>query len=96
MTQEELTKVLEELQVKKAQAVRLADIYFIGPFMLWLSFRNTPSTWEKRILRVLGVGTIAYNLNNYRKQLAKIRQLTEAQKLVFQELKETPKQVNQI
>ena len=91
MTQEELTKVLEELQVKKAQAVRLADIYFIGPFMLWLSFRNTPSTWEKRILRVLGFGTIAYNFANYKKQLAKIQAITQAEKLVFQEIKETPK-----
>jgi hypothetical protein len=89
MTQDELTKALQDLQVKKSQAILMANIYFTGPFMLWLSFRNSPSVWEKRILRILGAGTIVYNFANYRKQLMKIQAITQSQnQLQFEEVKE--------
>ena len=67
--------------VGKPQIVRLMDVVFIGPFMIWTGNRATgvPS-WAKDTLIGLGIATILYNLKNY----MEIREL-------MQQPKKTPK-----
>jgi len=51
----------------KTQLIRLADIAFIGPFMVYTSFYlDDDKEWAALILRGLGMATILYNARNYR------------------------------
>jgi len=48
----------------KHQLVRLLDIFFYGPALLYLAWR-TPSKPISYFLIMLGAPTITYNLRNY-------------------------------
>jgi len=47
----------------KSQAIRLADVFVVGPFMLWAAIKlgGRPGA----VLAALGFLTIAYNGDNY-------------------------------
>lgn len=47
----------------KSQAVRLADVFFIGPVMIAGGLKL--DGWLGKTLAVLGVATILYNAKNY-------------------------------
>ena len=50
----------------KSQAVRLVDIFALGPFMVWYGLKSTGmSALARGILAVSGAATIAYNWRNY-------------------------------
>lgn len=51
----------------KTQKIRLFDIYFLGPFLLYAATRKGPlSKWSKRTLFVGGCMTVVYNWSKYR------------------------------
>ena len=55
--------------VAKPQAVRLVDIWFLGPLMILAGFALSRGGGELGASLVAsGVGTIAYNHTNYEKQ----------------------------
>jgi hypothetical protein len=50
----------------KAQWVRVADVVFIGPIMMWAGVKITRSSpIAGRVLFALGAGTVAYNAYNW-------------------------------
>lgn len=50
----------------KTQLVRLADVVFIGPLMIYSSLHmKKDQEWAAFILRGLGLATILYNAGNY-------------------------------
>lgn len=51
-------------QAEKSQAVRLLDVFALGPFMVWAGL-NHPSELARLGLVIGGVATIAYNGANY-------------------------------
>ena len=51
----------------KTQLVRIADVVFFGPFMLYAACRRKINKTQKVILATIGVGTIIYNAINYKK-----------------------------
>jgi hypothetical protein len=51
----------------KSQNVRLADVLILGPYMLFLAAKGRLSANERFMLGVIGVSTIIYNWNNYRR-----------------------------
>ena len=51
----------------KTQLVRIADVIFFGPFMLYAASRPKLNKSQKLILATIGVGTIIYNAINYLK-----------------------------
>ena len=51
----------------KTQLVRIADVIFFGPFMLYAASRPKLNKSQKLILTTIGVGTIVYNAINYLK-----------------------------
>lgn len=50
----------------KSQAVRLVDVWALGPFMVWYGLRpsNVPEL-ARGLMIVAGVATIVYNARNY-------------------------------
>tara|TARA_R110002050_G_scaffold65113_2_gene141265 strand:- start:1385 stop:1555 length:171 start_codon:yes stop_codon:yes gene_type:complete len=52
---------------EKSQFVRLIDVFYIRPFLIFLSNKNTLSENNKRILLITGILTIIYNGRNYLK-----------------------------
>lgn len=52
----------------KAQSVRLADVFFIGPFMIYAAGKSKLSKTDRATLVGLGIATILYNGYNYIKQ----------------------------
>ena len=60
--------ILDNLETAmKSQKVRFFDIYALGPFMLWYSWKSKGmGSWPRRVLFVSGVYTVLYNLKNYR------------------------------
>lgn len=52
-------------EFKKSQEVRLWDVLFIGPFLLWIAFKGSVTPLDAIILGLLGALTIGYNLYNY-------------------------------
>lgn len=52
----------------KPQSVRLADVFFIGPFMIYAAGKNKLSKTDRATLVGLGIATILYNGYNYIKQ----------------------------
>jgi hypothetical protein len=56
----------ECIEVAKSQQVRLADVFVIGPLMVWLALapRRAPA-WAHLALLVAGLATILYNADNY-------------------------------
>jgi hypothetical protein len=51
----------------KTQLVRIADVVFFGPFMLYAASRTKINKTQKVILSTIGIGTIIYNAINYLK-----------------------------
>ena len=51
----------------KTQLIRIADVAFVGPFMLYAAMRPKLTKSEKIILTSLGIATIIYNGLNYLK-----------------------------
>jgi hypothetical protein len=51
----------------KGQYVRIIDILLYGPYLVYLSMKNTYvfALWEKVFLLFLGITTISYNLRNF-------------------------------
>lgn len=50
----------------KAQSVRLADVFFIGPLMFWAGVKlSREHAALGPVLAALGVGTVLYNGRNY-------------------------------
>jgi len=50
----------------KAQRVRLVDVFFLGPLMLWAVIQNRPlGDFTRTVLVVGGIATIFYNWRNY-------------------------------
>ncbi len=59
----------------KAQAVRLADVFVLGPFMIWFSTRARDVPDAARIGMVAaGLGTILYNGSNYLKTQKELKE----------------------
>lgn len=53
-------------EVAKSQAVRLWDVFFLAPFMIWLGARSgTIPTWAKYTLIAGGAATAYYNAANF-------------------------------
>jgi hypothetical protein len=52
---------------RKAQGVRLFDVFLLGPALLWLGVcaDRQLRTWERVGLAAVGAGTILYNGRNY-------------------------------
>jgi len=51
-------------ELQKSQYLRLWDVFFLGPFMLWYTY-SKPKSFSKNLMRSLGVLTILYNGQNY-------------------------------
>ena len=51
----------------KTQAVRIADVFLIGPLMMWGGIELLEGGHRARggLLAALGVATIGYNARNY-------------------------------
>lgn len=50
----------------KAQAIRLVDVFALGPFMVWAGAQRTAlPDWARYVLIASGIGTVAYNARNY-------------------------------
>ena len=53
-------------ELSKSQTIRLLDVFFIGPFMIYVSSKAKGLTnLERFTLYGLGVATIYYNGKNY-------------------------------
>jgi len=50
---------------EKTQAVRLADVLLVGPFMIWFGGQARAPDWAKQSMIGLGILTILYNGSNY-------------------------------
>ena len=50
----------------KAQPVRLLDVFVFGPFMIWAA-TELKSEPARVAMLVLGVGTMIYNWENYKR-----------------------------
>jgi hypothetical protein len=55
----------------KHQWVRLLDVVFYGPMLIWIAYEmDKPNVWNgpfwvKYIVAIFGATTISYNLQNY-------------------------------
>jgi hypothetical protein len=49
----------------KTQAIRLLDVFLVGPVMVGVAVSKKPKPILKKSLIVLGFLTIIYNLRNY-------------------------------
>lgn len=52
-------------EVQKSQAIRLADVFLIAPYLIYLSTKKNITTLDSGILILLGVSTLLYNGMNY-------------------------------
>jgi len=53
-------------ELSKSQNIRLLDVFFIGPFMMYIGYKAKGITdLEKYMLYGLGIATIYYNGKNY-------------------------------
>jgi hypothetical protein len=48
----------------KSQLVRLFDVLFYGPLLIWIAQKQNEK-WVRIFLYFLGATTISYNLRNY-------------------------------
>ena len=48
----------------KSQFIRLIDILFFGPFLIWVALKEKNKLIQI-ILLLMGISTIIYNLRNY-------------------------------
>lgn len=53
-------------EVSKSQNIRLLDVFFIGPFMIYIGYKAKGLTnLERYMMYGLGIATIYYNGKNY-------------------------------
>lgn len=52
-------------EIAKTQAIRLADVFIIGPVMIYAALGQRPPKALRAALLVFGVLTIWYNTRNY-------------------------------
>jgi hypothetical protein len=53
-------------ELPKAQTVRLADVFLIGPLMIWGGAKLlTTYPWRGKVLLTAGAATVVYNGYNY-------------------------------
>lgn len=52
-------------EITKTQAIRLADVFIIGPVMIYAGLGKRPPKIVQTALIILGVLTILYNARNY-------------------------------
>ena len=59
-------------EYQKSQAVRLWDIFFIAPFLVYVAY-NTKGlkNWERMGVAFIGITTLVYNGRNYLKNKKK-------------------------
>lgn len=56
------------MEMSKSQNIRLLDVFFIGPFIIYAGYKAKGLTeLERYILYGIGVATILYNGKNYLK-----------------------------
>lgn len=53
------------IEVQKSQIIRLADVFLIAPYLLYLSSKDKITNLDRNALIVLGVSTLLYNGMNY-------------------------------
>jgi hypothetical protein len=56
-------------EVQKSQALRLWDVLILGPALIWIASKENLSSGSKNFLIASGILIIAYNGNNYFKNL---------------------------
>jgi hypothetical protein len=49
----------------KSQTIRLIDVLFLGPTMIYFSLTGRKTQLERAFFLVSGAATILYNLRNY-------------------------------
>jgi|TARA_R110000744_G_scaffold156744_1_gene272442 dipeptide/tripeptide permease len=55
-------------EYQKSQAVRVWDIIFIAPFLVYIAYNTKRlKNWERTGLYVIGITTLLYNGRNYLK-----------------------------
>ena len=53
-------------EVSKSQSIRLLDIFFIAPFLLYVGYKATGiNNTEKMVLILIALATFYYNGKNY-------------------------------
>ena len=53
-------------EVSKSQSIRLLDIFFIAPFLLYIGYKATGiNNTEKMVLILIALATFYYNGKNY-------------------------------
>jgi len=62
----------------KSQPVRLLDVFFIGPLMIWggLALNDQGHPYAGPVLALLGLTTIIYNARNH--EIVRLRQEARA------------------
>lgn len=63
IAQEKVKSSIEEVQ--KSQIVRLADVFFIAPFMFYIASKKTLTSLDRNIMFGLAFATLFYNAKNY-------------------------------
>ena len=54
------------MKIGKGQAARIADVIFLGPYMIWFALvAKDISILNSSLMIALGIGTIIYNLKNF-------------------------------
>ena len=59
------TSEARHLEVSKSQAMRLFDVFVLGPFMISYASKKRQPPFMRLLLGVFGVTTILYNARNY-------------------------------
>lgn len=52
-------------EISKSQLIRLIDVFFIGPYLIYLAQKREINPHHSLALSIIGLATIAYNANNF-------------------------------
>jgi hypothetical protein len=53
-------------ELSKSQNIRVIDVFFIGPFLIYIASKATGiSDIERTIIYIIAIATIIYNARNY-------------------------------
>ena len=59
-------------EYQKSQVVRLWDIFFIAPFLVYIAYNSKGlKNWERAGIYFIGISTLLYNGRNYLKNKKK-------------------------
>lgn len=53
------------MEVQKSQMIRLADVFIIAPYLLYVSSKRKLSEFDRNMIFGIGVATLVYNAFNY-------------------------------